>query len=193
MDGQPGHDRDARVLFMVRFAQMGTRPVMPLYLQELGGYADDRAASLSGWMFGAAGVASAVSAIYFGRRGGPGGTPAGAAVVDGWGGRALPAAGVRAGPWQLIALQAVFGVAAGGLIPAANAIVAQVTSIERRGLTFGVTAMAGSVGAAIGPLLLSSAVAPAFGFGASFLVVAVLTLGLAAYLWRALGRLPAGV
>jgi len=104
----------------------------------------------------------------------------------------LPLAFVQS-PWQLIALQAVFGVAAGGLIPAANAIVAQVTSSERRGLTFGVTAMAGSVGAAIGPLLLSSAVAPAFGFGASFLVVAVLTLLLAAYLWRALGRFPAEV
>lgn len=180
------------VLFMVRFAQMGTRPVMPLYLQELGGFADDRAASLSGWMFGAAGVSSAVSAVYFGRRG----DRVGHRRVLLWstigaGALYLPLAFVQS-PWQLIALQAVFGIAAGGLIPAANAIVAQVTSSDRRGLTFGVTAMAGSVGAAIGPLLLSSAIAPAFGFGASFLVVAVLTLGLAGYLYRALGRLPAG-
>lgn len=180
------------VLFMVRFAQQGTRPVMPLYLQELGGYADDRAASLSGWMFGAAGVASAASAISFGRRGDRVGhrrvllwSTAGAGALY------LPLALVRS-PWQLVALQAVFGVAAGGLIPAANAIVAQVTASDRRGVTFGVTAMAGAVGAAVGPLLLSSAIAPAFGFGASFLVVAVLTLGLTAYLWRALERLPAG-
>ncbi len=54
------------VLFMVRFVQMGIRPVMPLYLQELGHFTDTHAATVSGWMFGVLGVSSAASAIIFG-------------------------------------------------------------------------------------------------------------------------------
>jgi DHA1 family multidrug resistance protein-like MFS transporter len=86
--------------------------------------------------------------------------------------------------WQLIALQGLFGVAAGGMIPSANAIIANITPPERRGLTYGVTATAGGLGAAFGPLLLSSLIAPLFGFEAAFVTVGVLLLALGAYLWR---------
>jgi MFS family permease len=76
----------------------------------------------------------------------------------------------------------LFGIAAGGMIPSANAIIADVTPADRRGFTYGITATAGAVGAAIGPLLLSTLIAPAFGFETAFVTVGVLLVGLAAVL-----------
>jgi DHA1 family multidrug resistance protein-like MFS transporter len=167
---------------------MGIRPVMPLYLQELGGYSDTRAATVSGWMFAVLGVSSAASAIVFGRRGDRVGHSRiligcvlGAGIIY------IPMA-LATSAWQLIALQGLFGVAAGGMIPAANAIIANVTPPDRRGFTFGITATAGSVGAAIGPLLLSSLIAPAFGFEVAFVTVGVLLIWLAVWLVRVVGR-----
>jgi DHA1 family multidrug resistance protein-like MFS transporter len=170
-------------LFAVRFVQQGIRPVMPLYLQELGHYSDSHAATVSGWMFGVLGVSSAVSAIVFGRHGDKVGHQAilfwcvlGAGLLY------LPMA-VAQNAWQLIALQGLFGIAAGGMIPSANAIIANITPPDRRGFTYGITSTAGSVGAAIGPLLLSTLVAPTFGFEAAFITVGILLIALAAWLW----------
>ena len=170
------------VLFMVRFVQMGIRPVMPLYLQELGHFTDTHAATVSGWMFGVLGVSSAASAIIFGRHG----DKVGHQKILFWcvlgaGLLYLPMA-VAQSAWHMIALQGLFGIAAGGMIPSANAIIADVTPAERRGFTFGITATAGAVGAAIGPLLLSTLIAPAFGFETAFVTVGVILVGLAATL-----------
>lgn len=170
-------------LVAVRFVQMGIRPVMPLYLQELGGFTDSHAATVSGWMFGVLGVASAASAIIFGRHG----DKVGHSRILFWcvlgaGLLYIPMA-VAQNAWQLIALQGLFGIAAGGMIPSANAIIANVTPADQRGFTFGITATAGSVGAAIGPLLLSSLIAPTFGFAVAFVTVGVLMSVLAAVLW----------
>jgi DHA1 family multidrug resistance protein-like MFS transporter len=171
------------VLFAVRFVQQGIRPVMPLYLQELGHYTDSHAATVSGWMFGVLGVSSALSAIVFGRHGDKVGHQAilfwcvlGAGLLY------LPMAFAQ-NAWQLIALQGLFGIAAGGMIPSANAIIANVTPPDRRGFTYGITSTAGSVGSAIGPLLLSTLIAPTFGFETAFITVGVLLIALAAWLW----------
>jgi DHA1 family multidrug resistance protein-like MFS transporter len=85
--------------------------------------------------------------------------------------------------WHLIALQALFGIAAGGMIPAANAIIANITPADQRGFTYGITAAAGGLGSAMGPLLISSLIAPALGFETAFLTVAVLLMGLGGVLW----------
>ena len=176
------------VLFAVRFVQQGIRPVMPLYLQELGHYSDSQAATVSGWMFGVLGVSSALSAIIFGRHGDKVGHQAilfwcvlGAGLLY------LPMA-VAQSAWQLIALQGLFGIAAGGMIPSANAIIANVTPPDRRGFTYGITSTAGSVGSAIGPLLLSTLIAPTFGFETAFITVGVLLIALAAWLWLGVGN-----
>jgi DHA1 family multidrug resistance protein-like MFS transporter len=169
-------------LFAVRFVQMGIRPVMPLYLQELGHYTDTHAATVSGWMFGVLGVSSAASAIIFGRHG----DKVGHQKILFWcvlgaGLLYLPMA-IAQSAWHMIALQGLFGIAAGGMIPSANAIIADVTPPDRRGFTYGITATAGAVGAAIGPLLLSTLIAPAFGFETAFVTVGILLIGLAAVL-----------
>jgi DHA1 family multidrug resistance protein-like MFS transporter len=90
----------------------------------------------------------------------------------------LPMAIVR-DPWQLAALQALLGVAAGGLIPSANALVAHLTPMERRGAVFGLTAALSAVGGFIGPLL-GALLATSLGFRATFIAAGALMLAVAA-------------
>jgi MFS transporter, DHA1 family, multidrug resistance protein len=166
------------VLFVTRFAQMGTRPIMPLYFGELGDLTDAQAASISGLAFGLLGATSALASIYLGRRGDRvGHYRVLLASVVGAGLIYLPMSIVGV-PWQLVVLQALFGVAAGGLIPAANAIVANSTPPERRGAIYGVTASAGSLGGFIGPLACAGITAT-LGFRATFAAVGLLLLLLA--------------
>ena len=174
------------VLFVVRLAQMGVRPIMPLYVEELGNYDDKHAASIAGLAFGLLGLTSAFSSVYLGRRGDRAGhrkillgCTLGAGLIY------LPMALVRA-PWQLVVLQGLFGVAAGGLIPAANVIVATATPGERRGFIYGITAGASSLGGFFGPLA-GAAVAASLGFRAAFVGTAMLLLLLTAAVAHAFG------
>ena len=171
------------VLFAVRFAQMAVRPILPLYVEELGTYAGtagaERAASVAGLALGLLGLTSAVASVFLGRRGDRvGHRRILLGSILGAGAISLPMAFVGA-PWQLVLLQGLFGIAAGGLIPAANAIVASATPRERRGMIFGVTAAAGSLGGFFGPLA-GAAVAASLGFRATFFGTAVVLLLLAA-------------
>jgi DHA1 family multidrug resistance protein-like MFS transporter len=167
------------VLFVVRFAQMGVRPIFPLYVEHVGDLTDERAASMAGIALGLMGAISAAASIVLGPRGDRVGhrrillaSLLGAGLIY------LPMAAVT-GAWQLVALQALFGVAAGGLIPSANAIVANATPRERRGTIFGLTAAAGSLGAMFGPLA-GSAVAASLGFRAAFIATGAILLSVAA-------------
>ncbi len=167
------------VLFVVRLAQMGVRPIMPLYVEEIGHLDDKHAASVAGLAFGLLGLTSAVSSIYLGRRGDRvGHRKILLACTLGSGLIYLPMAFVRA-PWHLVVLQGLFGVAAGGLIPAANAIVANATPGERRGFIYGITTSASSLGGFFGPLA-GAAIAASLGFRAAFIATTVLLLLLAA-------------
>lgn len=167
------------VLFAVRFAQMSTRPILPLYVESVGNLSDERAASLSGIALGLLGLTSAVASVFLGRRGDRvGHRRILLGSIIGAGLLYLPMAAVT-GVWQLIVLQGLFGIAAGGLIPAANAIVAHWTPRERRGVSFGITAAAGSVGGTFGPLA-GSATAASLGFRATFLGTGIVLLAVAA-------------
>jgi DHA1 family multidrug resistance protein-like MFS transporter len=170
-------------LFALRFVGQGIRPIMPLYIQDLGDFTNEQAAAVSGWMFAVLGVTSAFSAIILGKRGDRVGHRNTLVIcVLGAGLLYFPMA-LATHPWQLILLQGLFGIAAGGMIPSANAIVANATPPEHRGFTFGITNTAGSIGAAFGPLILSSMIAPTFGFPAAFLIVGLLMSLLACWLW----------
>lgn len=174
------------VLFAVRFAQSSTRPILPLFVEHVDGLSDERAASLSGIALGLLGLTSAVASVYLGRRGdrvGHGRVLLASMLAAGL--LYLPMAAVT-GVWQLILLQGLFGVAAGGLIPAANALVAQWTPRERRGVSFGITAAASSIGGTVGPLA-GSATAATLGFRAAFLGTGICFLAAAlavAYVFR---------
>jgi DHA1 family multidrug resistance protein-like MFS transporter len=169
------------VLFVSRFAQMGVRPITPLYIAELGDLSDARAASVTGLAYGLLGVTSAIASIVLGRYGDRAGhqrilffSVLSAGIIF------LPMALITA-PWQMVILQALFGIGAGGLIPAANAIIAERTTPERRGAVFGVTASVGAIGSFIGPLV-GAAIAATLGFPATFAFTGLVLVGLAVFL-----------
>jgi DHA1 family multidrug resistance protein-like MFS transporter len=171
------------VLVLMRFTQMGSRPILPLYIEELGGYSDARAASLSGLSFGLMGLTSAISAMLLGRRGDRvGHQKILVACLIGVLVFYLPLAAVTSA-WQIIALQGLFGFAIGGLLPSTNAIIVSSTPPERRGAIFGFTTSAGSLGAFAGPLI-GAGLAATFGFRYAFAFLAlILTITVACILW----------
>ena len=171
------------ILFAVRFAQMSTRPILPLYVEHVGKMVgdrgDERAASLAGIALGLLGLTSAIASIFLGRRGDRvGHRRILLGSIIGAGAIYLPMAAVT-GVWQLIALQGLFGIAAGGMIPAANALIANATPSDRRGTIFGITAAAGSLGGTFGPLA-GSGMATTLGFRATFLGTGVILLAVGA-------------
>ena len=168
------------VLFAVRLAAMAVQPILPIFVKQLvaaGGSAAD-ASTVAGLVLGVVGVTSALSAVLLGRLGDRRGhrrVLIGCAAAAGL--LYLPMAAAQ-NPWQLVGLQALFGAAAGGLIPSANALVANLTPPERRGAVYGVTAAAASLGGFVGPLA-GAAIAAALGFRATFVATAALLLLLA--------------
>lgn len=179
------------VLVLMRFVQMGGRPILPLYIEELGSYSEARAASIAGLSFGLMGLTSAISSLVLGRRGDRVGHQRIlvicliASVVT-----YFPMALVISA-WQVIVLQGLFGFAIGGLLPSTNAIIAATTPPERRGAVFGFTSSAGSMGAFAGPLVGSLLAATlGFRFAFAFLALAMLVTA-AGILWTQYsGRVP---
>jgi DHA1 family multidrug resistance protein-like MFS transporter len=167
-------------MLAIRFASSAVQPIIPLFVEQLSDTASSSSSSLAGLTLGVLGLTSAISSIYFGRLGDRRGHRTiliGCALGSGL--IYLPMA-LTQHPWQLIALQAIFGVFAGGMIPAANALIANVTAPERRGVVYGLMATASSLGGFIGPLA-GSGLAAGVGFRATFLAtgfVLLLTAGI---------------
>jgi DHA1 family multidrug resistance protein-like MFS transporter len=165
-------------IFGIRMISMAMQPIIPLFVEQLAP-ATSEIATLAGIVLGAAGLTSALAASYLGRLGDRAGHRRVLAVsLLGAGLVYLPMAVVR-DPWQLAVLQGLMGVAAGGLVPSANALVAHLTPVERRGAVFGLTAAFSSLGGFVGPLLGAS-LATSLGFRATFIAAGAMLLGLAA-------------
>ncbi len=139
------------LMFALRTSTSAIQPIMPLYVKQLTSGLGS-VATLSGLALGIAGLSSAVAAVMLGR------------LADRIGHKVilitstvavgllyLPMAAVQS-PAQLIALNGLLGIAAGGVMPSANAIVANLTPAQRRGAVYGFLAAATSVGGFIGPL-----------------------------------------
>lgn len=166
------------VMFAIRFASSAVQPIMPLYIERLPG--GDHlfglsTATIAGVALGILGLTSALSSVFLGRMGDRRGHERILLVcMFASGALYLPMAIANAA-WQIIVLQAIFGIAAGGLSPSANAIIAQHTPAEKRGVIYGVTAGSASLGAFFGPLL-GAGLAAAFGFPAALGATAVMLL-----------------
>ena len=171
-------------IFAVRLIAVAMQPIIPLFVQQLSPD-DPHVATVAGIVLGSAGFTSAFAAAYFGRLGDRTGHRRVLAIsLLGAGLVYLPMAFVR-DPWQLALLQALMGVAAGGLIPSANALIAHLTPVERRGAIFGLTAAISAVGGFIGPLV-GAFLATSLGFRATFIASGTLLLAVAAMVnWSA--------
>ena len=171
-------------IFAVRLIAVAMQPIIPLFVQQLSPD-DPHVATVAGIVLGSAGFTSAFAAAYFGRLGDRTGHRRVLAIsLLGAGLVYLPMAFVR-DPWQLALLQALMGVAAGGLIPSANALIAHLTPVERRGAIFGLTAAISAVGGFIGPLV-GAFLATSLSFRATFIASGTLLLAVAAMvIWSA--------
>ncbi len=168
-------------MLAIRFASSAVQPIIPLFVEQISSASTSASSSLAGVTLGVLGLTSAISSIYFGRLGDRRGHRTiliGCALGSGL--VYLPMA-LTQHPWELIALQAIFGIFAGGMIPAANAMIANVTAPERRGVVYGLMATASSIGGFIGPLA-GSGLAAGIGFRATFVATGVVLLLTAAVL-----------
>jgi MFS family permease len=161
-------------MLAVRFSSAAVQPITPLFVGELSGDLAN-AASQAGIAMGVLGLTSAVSSVFFGRLGDRRGH---AQILPlcmlGSGLVYLPMA-LSQSTLQLIVLEAVFGIFAGGTIPAANALIANLTAPERRGAVYGFVASASSVGGFLGPLT-GAGIAAVAGFRMTFLLTGVVLL-----------------
>jgi DHA1 family multidrug resistance protein-like MFS transporter len=183
LSGMPQIRAVVLAMLVVQVGQMAASPILPLYVQELSGQSPADAASTAGLVLGSAAITSAVAASIGGRLGDRVGHQrvlAVAAIAAGV--LYLPQAMVGT-PLQLLIVRAAIGIFAGGIQPVGMAMVALGTPPERRGLVFGLTTTATSMGNTVGPLLGAS-IASAVSLRASFVFTsAMLTL---AGLWIAL-------
>lgn len=175
-------------LLIIRFASSAVQPITPIFVAQISEIGRN-VNTLAGLTLGILGVTSAVSSIYLGRMGDKRGHfPILVLCMLGAGLIYLPMAAAQH-PWHLITLQAIFGLFAGGLIPAANALIARTTDESRRGVVFGFMNTAGSIGGFAGPLL-GAAWAGVFGIRSTFVLTGLVLLAMAVWLYVANRRSP---
>jgi DHA1 family multidrug resistance protein-like MFS transporter len=171
--------------FLTQMGRMMIVPVIPLFVLELmPGSAHVN--TFTGLTVGVASVTTTLSAIFLGRLGDRRGHRRvvifSAMVASGlyW------VQGQVSSEWGLLVLQALVGVAAGGLIPGISALLAQYTAAGMEGAVYGLDNSIDAAGRAVAPLI-GSGVAAAFSLSATFTATGLV---LAAAGLLALWRLP---
>jgi DHA1 family multidrug resistance protein-like MFS transporter len=170
------------VIFMATFGNAVVAPFLTLFVEQLHGAA--HAATAAGGVFAAVGLVSALSALVLGKVS----DRIGHAVL-------LPicvlAAALTSFPqayvqslWQLLAMRMALAVFLGGLMPSANALVANIVPQEQRGSAFGLTATAQCLANVVGPLS-AIAIVTVSGMRSVFTISAALYV--AAYAWVLVG------
>ena len=178
-------------LCLLSLGTMAISPLLTIFVEQLS-HSETSVASLAGAAFGITGLANALAAIAFGR------------LADRVGRRRILigcalAAGVFTilpafvqTPLQLILVRGLYGIAAGGMLPTANALIAEVTPPESRGAVYGLTSAASSLGSAIGPFA-GAALAAFMSIRVVFVCTAGVLFFIAAWVGKMLGRVPEGV
>lgn len=161
-------------MIALRTSTSAIQPIMPLFVEQLAG-ASASVATLSGLTLGVAGLSSAVAAVLIGRKADRIGHGKVLVVATFAAGLLFIPLGLAQASWQLILFNGLYGIAAGGVMPSANAVVANLTPAARRGAVFGFTTAATSFGGFIGPLG-GALLAATFDIRYVFMVAAVVTL-----------------
>ena len=156
------------ILFMIRFANSAASPIYTLFVEQIHG-SSESINTIAGLILFTAGIAGAFAAASIGR------------ASDSWGHKpvllvcSLAAAvavalnvAARTLP-HLVALRILFGLSAGGMVPAANAIIREKSHHRHLGKAFGLQSSLSSIGWALGPIT-GGYVAAAYGLRAPFLI-----------------------
>jgi DHA1 family multidrug resistance protein-like MFS transporter len=172
--------------FCVQLGRMMIVPIAPLFVQMLLGDSA-HVNTFTGLVVASAAATTTLSAVYLGRLGDRIGhrrililTTLLAALLY------LPQSLVTQG-WQLLALQALVGVAMGGIVPAISALLARYTQEGEEGAVYGLDNSINSGARAAAPLLGAS-VAVWFGLRATFAATALILLGAGLLAARGLPR-----
>ncbi len=164
---------------IVRFASMAPAPVLPLYIEAMVPPGAP-VATITGAILAATGVASILGALAIGplmARLGRGATLFLALLVAA---AVTPFQAIAPGVLALGALRFVLGLALGGLTPAAQALLTDLTPENRRGVIFGWQATASALGNGAGPVA-GGIVAALVGVPALFVLTApVYAIGIVA-------------
>ncbi len=162
--------------FMSTLGRMMVIPIAPLFIVTL---MEDtsRVNTFTGLMIGVSSAATTISAVYLGRLGDRLGqrkilivcTLLAALLY-------LPQSMVTA-PWQILVLQALVGVALGGIIPAISSLLARLTKPGEEGAVYGLDNSINAGARSVAPLL-GAAVAASFSLRATFVATALLFLSM---------------
>jgi MFS family permease len=180
INGRPGLRRALGVLIgaqgLISVANSATQQLVVLRLLEM---LTSGVSAVTGVGFGLAGLASSASAVFYTtvtRRIGYVRTTALAAVLV-----ALAVALIGVAPWVALVVVAIglSGMFSGVVIPATASMIGLETPPESQSTVFGFNASSVAFGFFLGPLIGGSVAATA-GVPAALIVIAVLTLGLAA-------------
>lgn len=168
------------ILALVQFASTIIAPLLALFIKVLNGGGEQGVSTLAGLELGITGVASAFSAVVAGR------------LSDRYGHRRIllisslaaallyfPQAAVG-NVWELLILRGLMGLAFGGIVPAANALINNKVPEGKKGSAFGLVSSFTSLGSAGGPIL-GSVIAAAFSTRVVFVLTAITLL--VAYFW----------
>lgn len=157
------------VYFVMNLSVSFVMPIFPLFVEEIVGTPQE-AAGETGLLLAVTGIAGAVSAVMVGR------------LSDRVGHKRMlvtctALAALLSAPHffansigQLVILRILFGLAAGGMVPSMNAIVASVVPRANIGQAYGFTTTASALGFATGPAL-GGVAASAFGYRWPFIAM----------------------
>lgn len=164
----------AGVLFLNMFSVLTAEPILATYLETLQA-PEAYIEFLSGLVFSITGVATVLVAPRIGRLSDQIGSKRLLAVCLSGAAVLYVAQGFATAVWHMVALRFVLGLFTGGLMPAANGLIARSVPHEIQGRIFGLTSSAIFIGNTLGPLVGGS-VAATFGIRSIFPVTGALLL-----------------
>jgi len=164
----------AMLLFLNMVSILTAEPVLTLYLRTLKA-PQEWVSLLSGLVFSITGVATLMVAPRMGRLSDRIGSRKVLTVCLSGAALMYVLQGFAASAWQMVAMRFVLGLFTGGLMPAANGLLARSVPREIQGRIFGLTSSAIFLGNTVGPIL-GGGIAAWFGMRSVFPVTGVLLL-----------------
>lgn len=140
------------MFFMVQSCVMMIQPLITMYVGQLMGHMDDDTIKMAGVIFSLAGIASIISAPFWGKRGQLHGYMRTFCLVTFTAGFINLFQIFVSSVYQFAAIQFIYGLFLAGAIPNINANLTAITTKEMRGKGFGLVTSAQQFGGVVGPL-----------------------------------------